>query len=554
MNLGLYLYQGRRWLLAAVLPALLAGILAYGWTARQPKTYRATATLYVLPQQTTSLLPSTSDVGVFQSIPTYTSMIQSPVVARAADAALQASYPGYRVEKHKLRVDGGWTTAAGIVMQNTSLLNIAVDDTVPQRAADAANAVGNAFIRTITNIQKSRFQGGQNAIQQELNVQQENIKLVNQKIANYRGGEAGLNNLRAELAGYQSLFQTLQASSEQYNLVKQSALHGVKVFSQAQAPKGFVGPYPSRTALIVAVLIFLLGSAGIFAYQYFDDRPRTPEEIEEIVGAPVLGTVQEFTRGRYTEPITGKQSSSVHAEAYRAIRTNVQFLNVDDPPRVLVITSTFPAEGKTTTAVNLATVFAEAGSNVTLLDADLRRPSLHRVFSLPRVTGLTSLLVGTEELNGHTASRTETTNLGLVASGPLPPRPADLLGSTRMKEIVRHLDEEADLVVVDSPPVLAVTDAAILSTMADGVILVVDPGKTKRRELKRARESIEAVGGKVLGVVINRLSKHGSGYYYYYYQQYYSYGYEYGAGRKGGGKSDRGAAAGSPDAASAAKA
>ena len=140
------------------------------------------------------------------------------------------------------------------------------------------------------------------------------------------------------------------------------------------------------------------------------------------------------------------------------------------------------------------------------------------------------MLVANEDLNGHGQRATQRANLALITSGPLPPRPADLLGSGRMRELVDHLAQEADLVLLDSPPVLAVTDASVLATITDGVIVVVDPARSKRRDLQRTREAIEGVGGNILGIVINRLTKAGSTYYYYYYQHNYGYQYRYSYG------------------------
>jgi capsular exopolysaccharide synthesis family protein len=215
------------------------------------------------------------------------------------------------------------------------------------------------------------------------------------------------------------------------------------------------------------------------------------------------------------------------SEAYRVIRTNIQFTDVDRPPRSLVVTSASPGEGKSTTASNLANVFAQAGTHVSLVDGDLRRPSLHNIFAVKREEGLTNMLVATGALNGRGPWQTVFPNLDLIASGPLPPRPADLLGSARMKDITDHLSAGSAMVIIDSPPVLAVTDAAVLSTVADGVILVVDTARSKRRDLRRAREAIEGVGGRILGIVINRLEKRGSGYYYHYYQHHYGYPEKY---------------------------
>jgi polysaccharide biosynthesis transport protein len=269
-------------------------------------------------------------------------------------------------------------------------------------------------------------------------------------------------------------------------------------------------------------------TGGIFLYDYLDDTPRTPEELEEIVGAPVLGTVQRFESAGLKPGLLSPQDASSHvAEAYRMIRTNLQYIDTDNPVRSILVTSPSPSEGKSTTIANLAQVFADAGRRVLLVDADMRRPVLHQLFQTDRNQGLTNLLVGTDQLNGVGIQGTRQPNLALIAAGPAPPRPADLLTSERMAQLMAHLRRQADVVLVDTPPVLAVTDAAVMSTAVDGVVLVVDTAKTKRRELLRARESIEAVGGRILGMVVNRLDRRGSGYYYYYYQHNYGYQFKY---------------------------
>jgi non-specific protein-tyrosine kinase len=446
------------------------------------------------------------------------------VIAAGVDQAMARDYPGYRLENHGLQVGGSGLASS---QQTTQLMTIAVTDTIPTRAAAAADTVGKVFIDQVTALQRSRFVGAEQAIKRQLNQAQVNIQDVSQRIATYRGSAGGLDNLRAQLSAYQSIYQTLLSSDQEFNVNRDTALNGIKVFSPAGVPYTPISPHPTRTALLIAFVALMLGAGGIFVYDYFDDSPRTPEEVEEAVGAPILGTVQEFDKAKYdTNLISASHARSPLAEAYRMIRTNVQFTNIDHPARSIVVTSPLSAEGKSTTASNLANVFADAGCRVTLVDGDLRRPSLHRIFGIERQDGLTNMLAGGAELNGSGLKETSKPNLALIASGPVPPRPADLLGSARMKTLMTHLGEQADMILIDSPPLLAVTDAAVLSTVTDGVILVVDPARSKRRDLRRAREAIEAVGGRILGVVINRLDRASSSYYYYYYQHNYAYPYE----------------------------
>lgn len=216
--------------------------------------------------------------------------------------------------------------------------------------------------------------------------------------------------------------------------------------------------------------------------------------------------------------ITHTNSKSPISEAYRTLRTNIQFSNVDHPIKTLVITSSMMSEGKTTTLTNLAETFAQAGNRVMVVDADLRRPLVHQVFGLSNQQGVTNVLAGQVELKD--AVQVSGSQIHVLTSGPIPPNPSELLGSTKMKELVQLLSEHYDIVVIDAPPVNVVTDAAILSTFVDGVILAIASGKTEIEAGKRALKSLEAVNANVLGAVMTMVPVTKKGYYSY---QYYSY-------------------------------
>jgi polysaccharide biosynthesis transport protein len=524
MNLGLYLLVARRWVLFAILPAALVAGAQYYRTARQAKVYQATATLYI--QVPNAGAPGTTDVYASQAlIPTYGQIIELPAIAAAADRLMAARYPGYQLEAHGL--SSGQSGLAS-TQPTTQLMDVSVSDTVPARAAAAADAACTAFIADITALQKERYNGGQQALQSQMNQAQANIQIVSQRITAYHGPSTGLENLKSELSAYTSIFQTLLSSEQQFNLDRNTAVKSVKLLSPSQVPTVPTGPHPLGNTFLYGFLALVVCAGLIFAYDYFDDSPRTPEEIEEIIGSPILGTVQQFDTSEYGPGfVSEKRSRSPMSEAYRIIRTNLQFTDPEHPLSAIVVTSASPKEGKSTTASNLAFVMAEAGRTVTIVDADLRRPSLHSIFGVDRRPGFTEMLVGTSELNGLGIQPTGLPSLKVVASGPMPPRPADLLAAPRLLDVVQRLRGNADMVVLDSPPLLAVTDAAIISAVTDGVVLVVDPAKSKRRDLVRAREAVEAVDGRILGVVINRLSKQGAGYYYYYYQHHYGYQEKY---------------------------
>jgi protein-tyrosine kinase len=213
---------------------------------------------------------------------------------------------------------------------------------------------------------------------------------------------------------------------------------------------------------------------------------------------------------------------SAASEAYRTLRTNIQFAGLDHPCRSILVTSATAGEGKTTTAANLAIVMAQAGSPVCLVDSDLRRPNLHRLFGLDNTRGLTTALL--EDLPfAQVARPTRVPNLAILTSGPLPPNPAELVGSKRMRELLEGASSTFDLVLCDSPPILAVSDPVALAAQCDGVILAVRVGTVAQDMVRRAAEQVAAVKGKILGVLLNHVNLSRHGYHYGYYHYYESY-------------------------------
>lgn len=205
------------------------------------------------------------------------------------------------------------------------------------------------------------------------------------------------------------------------------------------------------------------------------------------------------------------------AEAIRTLRTNLQYLSLDKPLKSILVTSALPAEGKTTIASNLALALADAGNRTIIAGVDLRKPSVHKLFGCDHTVGVTTILTGHTTL-GQALQSTSHPNLKLLASGPVPPNPAEMLGSQAMRSLVEELRDQADVVVYDAAPIIAVTDAALLSPAVDGTLLVVRIGYTPRELARQAKEQLEKVSATVLGVVANRYDvRRGQAYYYYYY-------------------------------------
>ncbi len=212
-----------------------------------------------------------------------------------------------------------------------------------------------------------------------------------------------------------------------------------------------------------------------------------------------------MANNRQESLITISNPRSPISEAYRTLRTNLEFSSLDKPLKTMVVTSAGPEEGKSTTLANLAVTLAQAERKVILVDCDLRRPSQHEIFGVANRVGLTSMVVDEEAFKNPPLQEAPVPNLKLLPSGPLPPNPSELLGSRRMEEIIATLRERADLVLFDAPPIIAVTDAAVLASKVDGVLLVISAGTTKRDHAQRAKALLEKVNARLVGAVLNNV-------------------------------------------------
>lgn len=286
----------------------------------------------------------------------------------------------------------------------------------------------------------------------------------------------------------------------------------------------------TRLNLLLGGLVGLAGSIGYAVVRHtLDRRVRHPKDIERETGTAVVGTLPLERKLVQARSVVAFDSNAANnnaglAESLRELRTNLQFMNVDSPPRVIVVTSPVPGDGKSTTAANLAVSLAAAGQRVVLIDADLRRPVVHSVFGLPDEVGLTDVLAGRVRLADVSYTADRSGMLTVLPAGRIPPNPSEVLGSQRMRELLASLRQD-HLVIVDAPPVIPVTDAAVLSTAADGVLVIVSAGKTTFDMLQKSIDNIARANGDVLGVVLNKVPRKGaeSGYYGYQYKgEYYA--------------------------------
>lgn len=307
------------------------------------------------------------------------------------------------------------------------------------------------------------------------------------------------------------------ASNEQEGLTRQGS---VSIVEPAVTPGSPVRPRTALNSLLGALAGLFLAGVLALVYEYLDDTVKTPEDVEAATGLPTLGGVSRFPRTRTDAQglVVSSPNRSAAAEAYRVLRTNLRFSMIDT--QAVLVSSASPEEGKSTTVANLAVAIAQTGQRVIVVDSDLRRPSLHRFFELSNAAGLTSTLLSGDVDLGRFLQPTSFKNLQVLTSGPLPPNPSELLSSRRMDAAVATLRREADIVLFDSPPALAVADASILAAKVDGTLLVVDAGRTRAMAVRRAAEALGRSKTKPLGATLNKLRGRGRGYYYYAY--YYS--------------------------------
>ncbi len=335
--------------------------------------------------------------------------------------------------------------------------------------------------------------------------------------------ELALARLTRQQKVAENVYLLLSQKYHEARIAEASVVPDLRVVDPARPPERPAFPRRGLSGALGALVGAFAGVAAAFAAERLDPRFHRPEEAEQLLGLPMLALVPRAREADGKLPLSDDSRRSVFAESFRTLRTGVLYSAPEGSLRTLLVTSPEPEDGKSTVAANLALALARSGRRVVLVDADLRRPSLLEALQPPQPFGLSDHLVGEVRLE-DAVQPTRYPDLHFVPAGRTAPNPAELLGSERMREFLRTLRERFDVVVLDSPPVLAVTDAAVLARDADGVVLVVNPQTTHREAALRARRQLESLGARVLGFVFNAVALDGRrGYYGYAYYGYYAY-------------------------------
>lgn len=505
----------RHWAWLLVGSVLLAGGVSYLVSSTLPKAYEARATL-IVGQFLSVANPDPGQIATSQRLSqSYAEVAATRPILEGVVARLSLPMaPAALLERVEV-----------VALRDSTLIRITAHDGDPSRAAAIANAMADELIAISPAIQ------GRETVIEKLISQQ--IEATQRQIEDAQTEEAWLSGLRSptleqaqrldslaqRLASLRSTLATLLATSR-------TPSNSLSVAESALPPGVPSSPRVLLNTILAALVGLILAIGVAFLFEHLDDTLKSAVDIEAVVGLPTLGAIVKMRGGKGRSEIyhlaTILYPRSPAAEAYRTLRTNIEFASVDAPTRTLLVTSPSQGEGKTTTAANLAVVFAQAGRRTLVVDTDLRKPGMHRIFDLPNTQGLTSLLRTDDFSIASVSHATEQEALRVLTTGPLPPNPAELLGSQRFRVVLERLTEEFEIVILDSPPVQAVADAAILASITSGTLYVVQAGRTRRGHARHGREALSKADARVLGAVLNRLPERALGEYYY--RHYGGYG------------------------------
>lgn len=489
---------GKRWLWLIVLSLVLAVAAGLTVSMLQTKIFEAKATLIV----------GQSLSGIGQD---YTQMLASQRLSTTY-ASVATHRPRLAAVIEELDLDMTPEALAGRVEAvapiDSTLVMITARSSDPEEAAAIANALAEELIAASPAIQgqESEFQA---SIEADIRATQDQVAVIQAQLADLYAQteltpeqEAERTQLQGDLATLRSTYATL------LTFLGESSSSLLTLSDPAVPPEDAISPRPLLSVLLAAMLGVAVAVGIIALTEYVRDSMRNPEEVLATTGMSTLGSIGQMKGG-------GDRSEMYHlaallyprsptAEAYRTLALNIEFSAVDAALKTLLVTSALPNEGKTITSANLAIVFAQAGRRVLLVDADLRKPGILSIFGLTSTAGLTTVMRREDPSSQGVVLSTEVPNLVVLGTGPLPPNPQELLGSQRMRDTFERFAAEYDLVVIDSPPLKAVSDAAILGSFLGATLMVVDARRSHRRSTRSALQDLERAGARVVGAVLNR--------------------------------------------------
>jgi polysaccharide biosynthesis transport protein len=488
--------------------AVTAGAL--GLSLVQHKTYQGTASLLLAPRSSEALFDTTNQNAG-----------QTPAAATATQIELIQSGPVAQEVQKRIGVAPSISVSQ---VGQTQVVHLNARSTNPKTAALVANTYAKAYIDVRRTQALDDLGDAGQQVQGKINDLQRQLDTIPISGNPPHAADPALEDQRQALINQQSVYRQ---RLDQIQLEAGLNGGGAQLVTPAATPTTPVSPRPTRNVAVGLLAGLVIGVALAFLFEQLDDSIKTKDDVDRTIHAiPTLGIIPavEGWRSGEARTVSLEEPTSQASEAYRSLRTSIGFISLDRPLKVIQVTSPSAAEGKTTTIANLAVALTNIGKRVVVVDCDLRRPRIHSFFNVPNDVGFTSVLLGDVPLS-DAVRPVGRRHLMLLASGPLPPNPSELLSSPRTAQILRALQNEADVILVDSPPVLPVTDSAVLSAHVDACLLVMRAGVTTRRQLTRAVEVLQQVASPLVGTVLNGVTAD-DGYGYT-----YNYGY-YNAGRE----------------------
>ncbi len=501
----------RRWIWLIVLATFLSGGTAYFISGFVTPVYQA---------ETLLLINADAGGGASQ----YNALLMSERLAKTYTEVI-ATDPIINEVISRLELQINSTALEALInvelVQGTPLIQVKVENANPELAAEIADSLASVFIEQNVQSQATKFAEAEEILLIQLTEQQRLLDDTEAELSALEDTEENRINrdrLEQSIMLHQLTYTRLIQSYGELRIKEAQFASNVELVERANIPESPIRPRKLINTALAAIAGMSVSISALFLMNWLDNTIENPSDIRDRFRQPVFGLIAEI-EGYQMQPITALHPRSPISEAFRSIRTNIQFVSVDSPIQSLLITSAVPAEGKSTIAANIAVVMAQGGFKVILLDADMRKPSVHRQLGVSNKFGLSNLFMAKKIDLKKYLQKTEVPGLQVITSGPLPPNPSELLSSQKMFSILTELNKQADFVVVDAPSFLAVTDAAVLSAQVNAVLLVVRAGKTVFDSFEIMLTQLKQIGANSLGVVLNRVNYNKSpglnGYHYY---------------------------------------
>jgi capsular exopolysaccharide synthesis family protein len=481
--------RARKWIIIqAVFVVTLVAVVV---SMQQAPAYQGEAKILITGQDVGSAIfgSTSNDLGdPARGLDTQVQLLQVRSLAEIAVGTLDFSMsPGALLDQVSIAAIG-----------QTNVITVTAVDGDPAHAAAIANALADAYVKWSRDTKRESIKAAADEVQSRLDQAKSEVLALSKQIQTLGKTDERTAELNIAVGTYTRLSQKL----EELKVNEQLELGSGRVVSRAVADPYPISPNPSRSGVLGFAIGLVLGLGLAFLLEYMDNSIKTTEDAEKDYGTPVLGYIpaEKIKKGDKRRLSIGLNPSGAAAESYRVLRNNLSFINFKRDIRTLLVTSSAPGEGKSTVAANLATALAHTGVKVVLVNADFRRPVTDEFFDVSNTFGLSDALAGRSNLSDTLQVVEE--NLSVLNSGPMPPNPADLLGSEKMGEVVKILEALFTWVIIDSPPLLVAADSSALVRWADGVLLVARGGVSTRQAAKEGREMLEKVGARSIGVVL----------------------------------------------------